>query len=313
MLSTFAIIIVFGIVYAIAPPKSPGPTAPGTPATASPAATFVTDPSGNQCAALDSNGYCPGDDPTPSPTAPLSGPLGTVYQVTDASGNKMTVTLSKVIDPAQGADQFNTPNNGYRFVGAVFTLKGVSGTFSDDANTDASVIGANGQSYTADFDSIAGYTNFNNGEFNLTPGQTSVGAVTFQVPVGVKVASVQWGSGFGSSVATWVVPATSSSSSPRAGGGAWAVVSAYYRDITAKDYAAAWRLLGYNPQGGGYANFVAGYANTGTQTVTETGASGDQVSFTLTSDNPDGTVQTYTGTDTVTGGKITAANVTQTS
>jgi hypothetical protein len=205
MLSTFAIIIVFGIVYAIAPPKPPIQRAASPSASAS--QVFVTDPSGNNCVALDSQGYCPGDDPsaTPSPTAPLSGPLGTVYTVTDSSGNQMTVTLAKVIDPAQGADQFNTPNNGFRFVGAVFTLKGVSGTFSDDASSDASVIGSNGQSYTADFDSIAGYTNFNSGEFNLTPGQVSVGAVTFQVPVGVKVASVQWGSGFDSSVATWTL------------------------------------------------------------------------------------------------------------
>jgi len=36
------------------------------------------------------------------------------------------------------------------------------------------------------------------------------------------------------------------------------------------------------------------------------------VSFTLRSDNPDGTVQTYQGTDTITGGRITAANIVQT-
>lgn len=36
------------------------------------------------------------------------------------------------------------------------------------------------------------------------------------------------------------------------------------------------------------------------------------MSFTLTSDNPDGTVQTYAGTDTVAGGRIIAASVTQT-
>ncbi|HEX4656524.1 MAG TPA: hypothetical protein VH307_03990 [Streptosporangiaceae bacterium] len=248
--------------------------------------------------------------PAPSPTSTLTGPVGTVYQVTDDSGNKMTVTLTRMIDPALGADQFSTPNNGFRFVGAVFTLKGVSGTFSDDANSDATVVGSNIQSYTADFNSIAGVTNFNHGEFNLTPGTTSIGAVTFQVPDGVKVASVQWsGSIFGGAPAAWVVPATPSSGTSA---GAWATVSAYYQDITSKNYAAAWRLLGYNPQGGGYASFVAGYANTGTQTVTETSASGDQVSFTLTSDNPDGTVQTYTGTDTVTGGRIIAASVTQT-
>jgi hypothetical protein len=43
-----------------------------------------------------------------------------------------------------------------------------------------------------------------------------------------------------------------------------------------------------------------------------TDRSGDQVSFTLRSDNPDGTVQTYQGTATVTGGKIVTSNVVQT-
>ena len=37
------------------------------------------------------------------------------------------------------------------------------------------------------------------------------------------------------------------------------------------------------------------------------------MSFTLESDNPDGTVQTYQGTATVTGGKIVTTNVVQTS
>ena len=145
---------------------------------------------------------------SPTPAAPLSGPVGTTYRVTDDNGNVMTVTLTKLIDPAQGTDQFTTPNNGFRFVGAVFRLKGVSGTFNDDANNDATVIGANGQSYTADFNSIAEYTNFNDGQFNLTPGQRSVGAVTFQVPVGIKVTSVQWSGtgGFGGSSATWTLP-----------------------------------------------------------------------------------------------------------
>lgn len=221
----------------------------------------------------------------------------------------MTVKLTQVIDPAQGADQYTTPNNGSRFVGAVFTLNGVSGTFSDDANSDATLIGSNSQTYTFDASNLASVTNFNNGEYNLTPGQTSVGAVAFQVPDWVKVSSIQWGGTFGSSAATWTVSAVSSSGTSA---GAWATVSAYYQDITSKDYAAAWRLLRYNPQGGGYASFVAGYAGTGTQTVTEISASGDQVSFTLTSDNPDGTVQTYAGTDTVTGGRIIHVSVTQT-
>jgi hypothetical protein len=49
--------------------------------------------------------------PTPSPANSLSGPVGTVYQAGDGNGNKMSVKLTRVIDPAQGADQFTTPDN----------------------------------------------------------------------------------------------------------------------------------------------------------------------------------------------------------
>jgi hypothetical protein len=49
---------------------------------------------------------------------------------------------------------------------------------------------------------------------------------------------------------------------------------------------------------------VAGYADTGQQTVSKISQSAEQVSFMLRSDNPDGSVQTYRGTETVTGSKI---------
>lgn len=249
----------------------------------------------------------------PSPTNSLSGPVGTSYTVTDQSGNKMTVTLTQVVDPAQGADQFTTPQSGNRFVGTVFNIKGINGTFSDDANNDATLIGSNGQTYTADFDSIAGYTNFNGGEYSVSAGENSVGAVTFQVPLAVTVSKVEWSAngGLDGAPAEWLIPAGAGAPAP--GGDAWSVVSAYFHDITLRDYAAAWKLLGPALQSGGYASFVAGYADTGQQTVTKISQSGDQVSFILRSDNPDGTVRTYQGTETVTGGKIVAAHIVQTS
>jgi hypothetical protein len=250
----------------------------------------------------------------PSPANSLSGPVGTSYTVTDQSGNKMSVTLTQVIDPAQGADQFTTPQSGNRFVGAVFDIKGINGTFSDDANNDATLIGSNGQTYTADFDSIAGYTSFNDGEYTVSAGENSVGAVTFQVPLAVTVAKIEWSAngGLGGAPAEWLIPARASAAGAPTGSNPWSVVSAYYHDITLRDYAAAWKLLGPALQSGGYASFVAGYADTGQQTVTKISQSGDQISFKLRSDNPDGTVQTYQGTETVTGGKIVAANIVQT-
>lgn len=129
--------------------------------------------------------------------------VGSYFDVQDGSGDTYRVTLVKVIDPAQGADQFNTPDSGNRFVGAVFTIKALSGSPQDeDANDDAAVVGSNGQTYNADVDDIAGYTNFSNGQINVAQGDTTTGAVVFQVPDGIKVTEVQWSTsaGFGSTV-----------------------------------------------------------------------------------------------------------------
>jgi hypothetical protein len=73
---------------------------------------------------------------------------------------------------------------------------------SEDANSDAAIVGSNGQTYTADFSSIAGYTNFNNGQINVAQGDKATGAVTFQLPTGVKASKVQWSpaAGFGDTV-----------------------------------------------------------------------------------------------------------------
>lgn len=142
----------------------------------------------------------------PSPaTARSAAPagIGSYFNVQDGSGDTYRVTLDKIIDPAQGADQFNQPDNGKRFVGAVFTILAVSGSPSnEDANSDAAIVGSNGQTYTADFDSIAGYTNFNDGQISVAQGEKATGAVTFQVPTGVKVSKVQWtpAGGFGDTV-----------------------------------------------------------------------------------------------------------------
>ena len=128
--------------------------------------------------------------------------IGSYFDVSDGEGDTYRVTLVKIIDPARGADEFSTPDNGKRFMGAVFKIKAVSGSPKDeDANSDAVIVGSNGQTYNFDIDDIAGYTNFNNGEIQVAQGETATGAVVFQVPDGVKVAKVQWtGGGFGSAV-----------------------------------------------------------------------------------------------------------------
>jgi hypothetical protein len=93
----------------------------------------------------------------------------------------------------------------------------------------------------------------------------------------------------------------------------WAVVSAYYGDIESGDYAGAWALLDSGmTTGQTYQQFVDGFSCTGGQALTENWQSGDQVNFDLAAtDNCTGAVQDFTGTDTVQGGLIVAADVSQ--
>ncbi len=120
------------------------------------------------------------------------GTIGSHFDFSDGGGNVYRVTLLKVIDPARGADQVNAPDSGKRLVGLIFRVKAQLGSpQNEDANNDAVIVGGNGHTYSADFDRIAGYTDFNGGAIHLAQGETVTGSVTFQLPNGVTV-SVEW-------------------------------------------------------------------------------------------------------------------------
>src|SRR5262249_60076880 len=115
------------------------------------------------------------------------------FELKDGNGNLYRVTLTKVIDPANGENQFTVPDAGQRFVGLVFRVKALTGSPQDeDANNDAVIIGGNGQNYSADFEGIAGYTNFDHGTIHVAPGETVTGSGTFQVPNGVPISNGPW-------------------------------------------------------------------------------------------------------------------------
>ncbi len=94
----------------------------------------------------------------------------------------------------------------------------------------------------------------------------------------------------------------------------WAVVSAYYGDIESGNYRQAWALIGSGATTGQtYQQFADGFACTGSQQLTEVSESGNQVQFDLAATNDcNGQVQDFTGTDTVENGTIVAAHVVQT-
>ena len=91
-------------------------------------------------------------------------------------------------------------------------------------------------------------------------------------------------------------------------------VQQFYQDITNHNYPAAWALGGKNLDNGvGYDRWVAGYATTASIDLTTYGQwSNGTVYASLSALQTDGTVKTYYGTYTVSGGQIVAAHIKQT-
>lgn len=88
-----------------------------------------------------------------------------------------------------------------------------------------------------------------------------------------------------------------------------AVVRAFYRDINARGYAAAYSIDLAVHASQSFSAFKSGYSDTAHDTVAITGVSGNVVSVYLTATHTDGSIHTFTGTYTVQNGKIVAANV----
>lgn len=154
------------------------------------------------------NSQSSGDSQNTATTAQVAH-TGATISLKGQNNKTIDVTLLKIIDPAQGANEFATPDSGKRFVGAQFQVKNTgTETFNDDANNDASAQGSDNQSYSADMNDIAGCTNFNQGEFTLSPGSAVTGCVVFQLPTGVSVSKVQFAANMGlaADTAEWINP-----------------------------------------------------------------------------------------------------------
>jgi hypothetical protein len=135
----------------------------------------------------------PGATGSFNPTLTKGGPLQTTADVANFSGDPLAVTMTQIVDPATGANEFYTPNPGYRFVAVEMTLQNASNaTITDDANTDVTVIGTDSQAYVFDADDVSECTNFSYGDYTLLSGNSEDGCVVFQLPTGVSVQAIQF-------------------------------------------------------------------------------------------------------------------------
>jgi hypothetical protein len=170
--------------------------------------TVVNQPSTTTAAAPPTNPPQTGAPTTAAPTSKTAHVGDTVSLAATDQSPPATITLVKIVDPAQGADQFTTPGQGKRFVGVQFriVLGGTQSTQGSPDN-DATVYDSQGQSYSSGFGNLMNCQSFAS-PLTLSPGEPVLGCITYELPTSAKIAKVKFtpASGFAPATAEWQVP-----------------------------------------------------------------------------------------------------------
>ncbi|GJF34724.1 hypothetical protein KNE206_74240 [Kitasatospora sp. NE20-6] len=101
------------------------------------------------------------------------------------------VTVVKVVDNAEGEDEFSKPADGKRFVAVQFRIKATGKAYSDAPSNSAKLLDTQGQSYDAGFYDTKAGQGFS-GSVDVAPGESGLGFLTFEVPVGTVLDRVQF-------------------------------------------------------------------------------------------------------------------------
>ncbi|MEU6885368.1 DUF4352 domain-containing protein [Streptomyces viridosporus] len=120
-------------------------------------------------------------------------------------GSRLDVTVTKIADPAESADEFTEPGAGKRFVGVQFKLVNTGeAAYSDSPSNGAQVADSEGQQFDATFGDITAGPSMAS-SLKLKPGAQGLGWIVFEVPEAAKVATVQFtmDSGFADETGEW--------------------------------------------------------------------------------------------------------------
>ncbi|MFJ8594897.1 DUF4352 domain-containing protein [Streptomyces sp. NPDC093598] len=145
--------------------------------------------------------------PAPSDTPSVASVGDTINLTGTEEGERVAVTVVKVVDPAQPENEFSSPDSGMRFVAVQFRLKNIGTQVLDEApDNGAKLRDRQGQQFNSTVDDTAAGPGFG-GSLTLTPGDTGLGFVTFEVPTGSEIARIQFAlaSGFARSIGQWTV------------------------------------------------------------------------------------------------------------
>jgi len=159
-----------------------------------------TDAKQSQAAAPAGGGSAPAAAP-----ASAAKPGDTIALKGTEKSNTADVTLVKVVDNAEGEDEFTKPADGKRFVSVQFRIKATgSAAYSDAPMNSAKLVDSQGQSFGATVADTKAGKGFEV-PVNIAPGDTALGFVTFEVPTDAKLDKAQFGldSGFAQQTGQW--------------------------------------------------------------------------------------------------------------
>lgn len=129
--------------------------------------------------------------PVASTSTPVA--IGASQIVHDFYGDSLTVTVSAIVDPATAGSGSGLPDAGFRFVAVEAAFSNTTnGEVEGDTNLGMTVTGSDGQTYSADYGTVAQCTNYTYGEIDVPAGDSASGCVVFQLPTSVTVQSVQF-------------------------------------------------------------------------------------------------------------------------
>ena len=143
-----------------------------------------------------------------SPSSLAVAPVGSAITLAgNDDGEKMAVTVTRIISHAGPATDIDTPKQGDRLYAVQFRLANTGSTaYSDAPSNSAAVVDSAGQSYQASLSDAAGCASFPGTEA-IAAGDKGIGCVAFEVPAAANITKVQFtlDSGFGPQTGQWEV------------------------------------------------------------------------------------------------------------
>ncbi|KUJ70502.1 hypothetical protein ACZ90_03675 [Streptomyces albus subsp. albus] len=148
---------------------------------------------------------------SPSASAPATAQVAkvgdTITLKGQQRGEQLDVTVKKWLDPAKGADEFNTPGKGKRYVAAQIQLTNTGTTLYSDSPTNCvQIADSDGQRFESTYADIAAGPQMAS-DLKLPTGDKALGWVVVEVPKASKVATLQFAldSGFADQTGQWEI------------------------------------------------------------------------------------------------------------